>query len=41
MKKVDGTIVDRIKSRHGTLTIDHAEKIGMGSKKYVIENIDK
>ena len=32
---------ERITSRHGTHTIDHAEKIGLGSKKYEIINIDK
>lgn len=27
-------LIERITSRHGTHTIDHAEKIGLGSKKY-------
>ncbi|MCQ2245013.1 MAG: DUF362 domain-containing protein [Bacteroidaceae bacterium] len=34
-------LIERINSRHGTHTIDHAEKIGLGSKKYVIVDIDK
>ena len=34
-------MIERIKSRHGTLTIDHAEKIGLGTKKYKIVNLDK
>lgn len=34
-------LIDRITSRHGTHTIDHAEKIGLGSKKYKIICIDK
>jgi uncharacterized Fe-S center protein len=27
-------LIERISSRHGTHTVDHAEKIGLGSKKY-------
>ena len=34
-------LIERIKSRHGTHTVDHAEKIGLGSKKYVIIDLDK
>lgn len=34
-------LIERITSRHGTHTIDHAEKIGLGSKKYKIICIDK
>ena len=34
-------LIERINSRHGTHTIDWAEKIGMGSKKYVIVDLDK
>ncbi len=34
-------LIERIKSRHGTHTIDHAEKIGLGSKQYTIIDIDK
>lgn len=29
-------LIERINSRHGTHTIDHAEAIGLGSKKYTI-----
>lgn len=32
---------ERISSRHGTHTIEHAEKIGLGSRKYQLINIDK
>lgn len=32
---------ERIKSRHGTHTMNHAERIGLGSKKYELINIDK
>lgn len=32
---------ERITSRHGIHTIEHAEKIGLGSRKYQIVNIDK
>ena len=34
-------LIERIKSRHGTHTIDWAEKIGLGSKNYTIVNLDK
>ena len=34
-------LLNRIDKQHGTHTIDHAEKIGLGSKKYVIVNMDK
>lgn len=34
-------LIERITSRHGTHTIDHAEKIGLGSKKYKLIYIDK
>ena len=33
------SLVQRIKSRNGLLTIDHAEKIGLGSKKYNLINL--
>lgn len=33
-------LIERIKSRHGTHIIDHAEKIGLGSKEYELVNID-
>ena len=32
---------ERINSRHGTHTIDHAAKIGLGSKQYELISIDK
>lgn len=34
-------LIERIQSRHGTHTIDYAEEIGLGSKKYEIVDIDK
>ena len=34
-------LIKRIDKQHGTHTIDWAEKIGLGSKKYTIVNIDK
>ena len=34
-------LLNRIDKQHGTHTIDHAEKIGLGSKKYLIVNMDK
>lgn len=34
-------LLKRIDKQHGTHTIDWAEKIGLGSKKYTIINIDK
>lgn len=34
-------LTDRIKKMHGTHTVDHAEAIGLGSKKYTIVSIDK
>lgn len=33
-------LLERIKSRHGTHIVDYAEKIGLGSKKYELHNID-
>jgi uncharacterized Fe-S center protein len=33
-------LVQRIESRNGLLTIDHAEKIGLGSKEYLLINIE-
>lgn len=32
-------LIERITSRHGTHTVDHAEKIGLGSKKYKVIEI--
>ena len=34
------SLIERIESRHGNHTIDHAEKIGLGSKKYILKSID-
>ena len=34
-------LLSRIDQQHGTHTIDHAEAIGLGTKKYTIVNIDK
>ncbi len=34
-------LTERINSRHGTHTIDWAEKIGLGTKKYELINIDE
>jgi len=34
-------LIERINSRHGTHTIDWAEHIGMGSKQYIVIDIDK
>ena len=34
-------LLSRIDQQHGTHTIDHAAKIGLGTKKYKIVNIDK
>jgi uncharacterized Fe-S center protein len=33
-------LIARIESRNGLLTIDHAEKIGLGSKSYELKKID-
>jgi uncharacterized Fe-S center protein len=35
------TLMNRINSRNGTLTIDHAAKIGLGSLEYVLISIDR
>src|SRR5574344_1896524 len=37
----NGDLVERINSRHGTHTVDYAEKIGLGTKKYIIVDLDK
>ena len=34
-------LVDRINKKHGIHTVEHAEKIGLGSRKYTIVSIDK
>lgn len=33
-------LIERIKTRHGTHTVDHAEKLGLGTKSYVLTTID-
>ena len=33
-------LIERIESRNGILTIEHAEKIGLGSREYELVNID-
>lgn len=34
-------LIERIETRHGTHTVDYAEKIGLGTKTYNLVNIDK
>lgn len=34
------SLVNRIESRNGLLTLEHAEEIGLGSRTYTLENID-
>lgn len=36
----NGPLLERIASKHGTHIVDYAEKIGLGSKKYELVNID-
>ena len=36
----NGPLIERIRSRHGTHTVDYAEKIGLGSRKYSLVSID-
>nr|WP_320192642.1 hypothetical protein [uncultured Desulfobacter sp.] len=31
---------ERIESRHGTHTLDHAEGLGLGSQTYFLKNLD-
>jgi len=33
-------LIERIESRHGIHTLEHAEKIGLGSCKYQLVQID-
>lgn len=35
------TLIERIESRNGLLTLSHAEKIGLGSRKYTLVDISK
>ena len=34
-------LIERINRQHGTYITEYAEKIGLGSRKYVIVDIDK
>lgn len=34
-------LIERIKSRHGTHTVEYAAQIGLGSMKYELVSIDK
>lgn len=36
----NGPLIERIRSRHGTHTVDYAEQIGLGSRKYNLVSID-
>ena len=37
----DGTsLIERIESRNGLLTLGHAEEIGLGSRTYALADID-
>ena len=35
-KEQSGTLIERIESRNGLHTLEHAEKIGLGSRTYVL-----
>ena len=37
--KDSGSLIERIESRHGIHTLEHAEKIGFGSRKYRLVEI--
>lgn len=37
----NGPLLERIRKQHGTHTVDHAAKIGLGSRKYQLISIDK
>lgn len=39
--KKSATLRERIESKNGTHTLDHAEDLGLGSKKYELITIDK
>ncbi|MCD8302318.1 MAG: ferredoxin, partial [Prevotellaceae bacterium] len=34
-------LIDRINSLHGTYITDYAEQIGLGSKSYILVNLDE
>lgn len=35
-----GSLVERIESKNGLLTLEHAEEIGLGNRSYTLEKID-
>lgn len=35
------SLIERINRQHGTYITDYAEQIGLGSKKYVLIDLDK
>jgi uncharacterized Fe-S center protein len=35
-----GSLVSRINARNGLLTLEHAQKIGIGNREYTLVNID-
>jgi len=39
-KSESGALIERIESRNGIHTLEHAEKIGLGSREYNLVNID-
>ena len=40
-KSKSGALIERIESRNGIHTLEHAEKIGLGSREYNLINIDE
>jgi len=40
-REESGTLIERIESKNGLHTLEHAEKIGLGSRKYKLVNIDE
>lgn len=40
-RKESGALIERIESRHGIHTLEHAEEIGLGSRNYNLVSIDK
>lgn len=40
-RKESGALIERIESRNGIHTLEHAEEIGLGSRNYNLVNIDK
>jgi hypothetical protein len=39
-REESGSLIERIESRHGIHTLEHAEKIGFGSRTYTLQEID-